>query len=63
MRFRIWIHVSLGAALEIVDFLKARAIALHQHARNEPDPILSLDLRVQADDRDEDAERDRKSVV
>lgn len=35
---------------------------LHQDARNEPDPIKSLDLRMQADDSDENSE-EIKSVL
>jgi hypothetical protein len=62
MRLRIWIHVSLGAALEFVDYLKASAVTLHQRARAEPDPIKSLDLRMQADDRDEDAESIKQEI-
>lgn len=53
---RLWIRVTVAVALWIIDDLKARAISLHQEARNEPDPIKSLDLRMQADDCDEDAE-------
>lgn len=56
IELRIWVKVHLAAALEIIDFLKGRAIILHQEARNEDDSIKSMDLRMQADDRDEDAE-------
>lgn len=52
----IWVRLRLRTALFLVEFFKMRAMKLHQDARNELDPIASLDLRVQADDSDEDAE-------
>lgn len=52
----ILVRLRLSIALWFIDALKARSVKLHHDARNEPDPIKSLDLRMQADDSDEDAE-------
>jgi hypothetical protein len=56
VRPTIWVRLRLSIVEAIYGFLKDRAMRLHQSARNEPDPIKSLDLRMQADDSDEDAE-------
>jgi hypothetical protein len=56
VRPTIWVRLRLSIAEAIYGFLKERAMKLHQEARNETDPIRSLDLRLRADDSDEEAE-------
>jgi hypothetical protein len=63
MKGSIWVRLRLGIAGLVIDFLKRRAVKLHQDARNEPDPVKSLGLRVQADDSDENAEHIKQRLL